>query len=81
MIREVNGWEEDDDLWVDIVDDDEKDESRVRTELTEQHDLDEDACCVICGFDAAEWWHLERHKPKEERERQPECTAEGKPGE
>lgn len=38
-----------------------------------KHELDEDGVCV-CGFDATEWWHLERQKPKEEREPQPPCT-------
>lgn len=21
------------------------------------HEWDDDACCVHCGFDGAEWWH------------------------
>jgi len=42
-----------------------------------QHDLDEDACCRRCGFDAAEWWHLEKQKPKEDRDPQPECRPNG----
>lgn len=37
------------------------------------HDLDDDACCHRCGFDAAEWWHLERIKPKDQREPEPQC--------
>jgi hypothetical protein len=40
------------------------------------HDLDEDAVCTRCRFDAAEWWHIEKHKPKEDREPEPPCTRE-----
>lgn len=40
------------------------------------HDLDDDSVCRACGFDAAEWWHLERQKPKESREEQPPCEKE-----
>lgn len=39
-----------------------------------KHALDEDSCCIRCGFDAAEWWHLEKQKPKESREPQPQCS-------
>jgi hypothetical protein len=38
-----------------------------------QHELDEDAVCVKCGFDATEWWHLERMKDKPDRQPQPIC--------
>jgi hypothetical protein len=39
----------------------------------QSHDLDDDSVCRRCGFDGAEWWHLERMKPKDEREPQPPC--------
>jgi hypothetical protein len=39
------------------------------------HDLDDDATCNRCGFDAAEWWHIERMKPREDRTEQPICSA------
>lgn len=42
-----------------------------------QHDFDDDACCKRRGFDAAEWWHLEKQKPKKDREPQPECRPNG----
>lgn len=41
-----------------------------------QHELDEDACCTKCSFDAAEWWHLEKQKPRESRDPQPPCSAQ-----
>ena len=44
-----------------------------------QHEVDEDACCIHCGFDAAEWWHLEKHKPKEDRQPQPPCERRVRP--
>jgi hypothetical protein len=59
-------------------DEGEKDHDRALEQVTQQHELDEDACCIRCGFDAAEWWHLERQKPEGERDPQPECTAVGK---
>lgn len=37
------------------------------------HELDDDSCCIYCGFDAAEWWHLEKQKPKDDRDPQPIC--------
>lgn len=40
------------------------------------HDLDGEAICRRCGFDAAEWWHLERMKPRGEREEQPACCCD-----
>jgi hypothetical protein len=24
--------------------------------IIEGHQLDDDACCIVCGFDAAEWY-------------------------
>lgn len=42
------------------------------------HDFDDDACCIHCGFDGAEWHHW-RHNTWEGRAqpeaRQPECTV------
>jgi hypothetical protein len=37
------------------------------------HDLNDDSVCRRCGFDGAEWWHLERVKPKQDRDPQPPC--------
>ena len=54
----------------------------MNTPLTEEerinrgHDFDGDAICRRCGFDGAEWWHLERMKPREERQEQPECCCD-----
>lgn len=42
-------------------------------EPVKKHDLDDDSVCTRCGFDAAEWWHLERQKPKTDREQEPPC--------
>jgi hypothetical protein len=43
-----------------------------------QHEWDDDAVCVRCGFDGAEWWHW-RHNTYEGKAadgaRQPLCTA------
>ena len=43
------------------------------------HILDDDAVCVLCGFDGAEWWHLKQcHNPEGHPDlgpRAPECTA------
>jgi hypothetical protein len=41
--------------------------------LREGHNYDEDCICTRCGFDGAEWWHLEKMKPKEDRESEPVC--------
>lgn len=41
------------------------------------HDFDDDAVCVKCGFDGAEWWHYRQTQHPDDRdpnERQPECT-------
>lgn len=59
-------------------DEEEQDADRAREQATQEHDLDEDCVCNRCGFDAAEWWHLERQRPESSRERQPECTSVGK---
>lgn len=37
------------------------------------HEWDDDACCIHCGFDGAEWWWINRHTPPGERELQPRC--------
>lgn len=42
-----------------------------------KHDFDDDSVCRRCGFDGAEWWHLERMKPKQDREPQPPCDRAG----
>lgn len=39
------------------------------------HDFDDDSVCRECGFDGAEWWHLERMKAKEDRQPQPRCSV------
>jgi len=39
------------------------------------HDFDDDSVCTKCGFDGAEWWHLEKMKPKDERVEQPPCRG------
>jgi hypothetical protein len=41
------------------------------------HAFDNDSVCRHCGFDGAEWWHLERMKPKQDREPEPACSYEG----
>lgn len=38
-----------------------------------KHELDDDGVCIHCGFDGAEWWHLERMKEPENREPSPPC--------
>jgi hypothetical protein len=48
----------------------------VQQRAAERHDFDEDAVCIRCGFDGAEWWHLEKLKPKEERNEAPSCDRE-----
>lgn len=40
------------------------------------HDFDDDSVCRRCGFDAAEWWHLERRKPIDARDQQPPCRPQ-----
>ena len=25
-----------------------------------KHEFDDDACCIHCGFDGAEWWHWQK---------------------
>ena len=45
------------------------------------HEVDDDSICVHCGFDSAEWWHLERMKEPENREPQPICSAFSPEGE
>lgn len=40
-----------------------------------QHEFDDDACCVKCGFDGADWWHW-RHRTHEglaSKAEQPPC--------
>lgn len=40
------------------------------------HDFDDDACCIHCGFDGAEWHHW-RHNTYEglaTRDTQPPCS-------
>lgn len=39
------------------------------------HTFDDDSVCVRCGFDGAEWWHLERTKPFSERQPEPGCES------
>lgn len=39
------------------------------------HTFDDDSVCVRCGFDGAEWWHLERAKPLTERQPEPGCES------
>ena len=41
------------------------------------HDFDDDGVCYVCGFDGTEWWHLERMKPKEDRQPSPPCGESG----
>jgi hypothetical protein len=38
-----------------------------------QHEYDEDAICIHCGLDGAEWWHLNSNVPKDQREPTPTC--------
>jgi|GEM_PF-2618028 len=26
-----------------------------------RHEFDDDAVCIHCGFDGAEWWHWKKH--------------------
>lgn len=43
------------------------------------HEWDDDACCIICGFDEAEWWHW-KHNTYEGRAsiiKQPPCKKGG----
>jgi hypothetical protein len=39
----------------------------------QRHDFDDDSVCRKCGFDGAEWWHLERMKRKDDRAPEPAC--------
>jgi hypothetical protein len=41
-----------------------------------KHDFDEDAVCVHCGFDGAEWWHWKHqtYEGKASDAKQPSCT-------
>lgn len=43
------------------------------------HDFDDDAVCKRCGFDGAEWWHIEKQKPPYAREPQPNCEPCARP--
>lgn len=43
-------------------------------EELQRHDMDDDGVCRRCGFDGADWWHLERQRPKRERRRAPRCS-------
>ena len=40
------------------------------------HECDEDAVCVHCGFDGAEWWHWKHntYEGKASDEKSPPCT-------
>ncbi len=38
-----------------------KDASRAVETRVQRHEWDEDACCIHCGFDGAEWWHWKRN--------------------
>lgn len=40
-----------------------------------RHDFNEDSICRLCGFDGAEWWHLERQKAKRDRDPEPKCLG------
>lgn len=37
------------------------------------HDLDPDCVCRRCGFDGAEWHHLQSLRPFDERDDAPDC--------
>ena len=39
------------------------------------HEFDEDACCIHCGFDGAEWywWRHNTYEGKDSEESQPDC--------
>ena len=41
------------------------------------HEFDDDACCIHCGFDGAEWAHWKRntYEGKASDARQPLCLA------
>ena len=41
-----------------------------------RHQFDDDAVCVHCGFDGAEWWHWKRntYEGKASEATQPLCT-------
>jgi hypothetical protein len=44
---------------------------------TNTHEFDEDAVCMHCGFDGAEWSHLKRHTHPDDADpnaKQPPCT-------
>jgi hypothetical protein len=45
--------------------------------VTYRHEFDEDACCIKCGFDGAEWAHWKRntYEGKASNEKQPLCTG------
>ncbi len=46
-----------------------------------RHEWDEDACCVHCGFDGAEWGHWKHHtyEGRASDLKQPLCLANGLP--
>lgn len=41
-----------------------------------RHEFDDDACCIHCGFDGAEWshWKKNTHEGRASDEKQPLCT-------
>lgn len=39
------------------------------------HEYDDDAVCIHCGFDGAEWWALNGMEEPELREPRPECRG------
>ncbi|MEY2689154.1 MAG: hypothetical protein RL375_3352 [Pseudomonadota bacterium] len=47
-----------------------------------RHEFDDDACCVHCGFDGAEWhhWKHNTHEGRSQPEaKQPICTVPRRP--
>lgn len=72
--------EQEQSYWADVVGEEAYRRANTPPMKHSEHKLDEDACCIHCGFDAAEHWHW-RHNTYEGRAaalndgaHEPRCT-------
>ena len=49
------------------------------TVVRKGHRFDDDAVCIHCGFDGAEWWHWKRntYEGRASELSEPDCKSEG----
>lgn len=50
--------------------------SRTNPLPRDKHECDDDAICIHCGFDGAEWWHWKHmtYEGKASEQAEPPCT-------